>query len=500
MAVRFPLEVKNGVMARNISELKENFDVEKIVGYFIDGKLKRWLNTRYYEEEAKAIEQLSKDDVELAQKLCKIFEVEYKFEEINLAEIIRRNERLAKLKQITTSEEAIKNIDFVAFNQEELEELFNGNITRIFLCDGDFSIPKAKQNLEYILIGEPTVTGLLKNPKDDCEKEDVYSMPEEVADKIGLSSFTVTNDYIVYHPRKDKQVDGKEWDSLKCKSVYDYIDLIMVYNKSTKVTTPLGTPEYYVKGDILGAIGNKVLLAESDKIKLYDLDNNKYKIVGENRAHSKWFSYEGNNIAYKKGNKRLVVQNIETNNMITVKDIYYSDQSFTIADNKVFYVDYKNHLVTYDLDKHVTTTIVEIEIVFGMFQYQRTLYVLSWHPLYETERIVTLDLDDLNSPPVEILKYGYSGENKNSHYSFSAPYLVFYNEESDSSLYLLDMEKQEIKKVAFVCGYNINRTRHVNYQFNVVGDYLYIKEGETKVGNSELFRVNLKHNDGIVVV
>lgn len=33
MAVKFPLEMKNGVQVRNISELKENFDIEKVVGY-----------------------------------------------------------------------------------------------------------------------------------------------------------------------------------------------------------------------------------------------------------------------------------------------------------------------------------------------------------------------------------------------------------------------------------------------------------------------------------
>mgnify|MGYP000833459901 CR=1 FL=1 len=32
MAVKFPLEMKDGVQVRNISELKENFDVEKVVG------------------------------------------------------------------------------------------------------------------------------------------------------------------------------------------------------------------------------------------------------------------------------------------------------------------------------------------------------------------------------------------------------------------------------------------------------------------------------------
>lgn len=36
--IKKPLEVANGVQARNLKELKENFDLEKIVGYYYDGK------------------------------------------------------------------------------------------------------------------------------------------------------------------------------------------------------------------------------------------------------------------------------------------------------------------------------------------------------------------------------------------------------------------------------------------------------------------------------
>ena len=40
MAIKFPLEMRNGVQVRNITELRENFDAEKVVGYFLEGKLK----------------------------------------------------------------------------------------------------------------------------------------------------------------------------------------------------------------------------------------------------------------------------------------------------------------------------------------------------------------------------------------------------------------------------------------------------------------------------
>ena len=60
--IRFPLEMKDGIQVRNIYELKENFDIEDIVGYFLDGKLKKWLDARWYEEESEEVSKLDVSD------------------------------------------------------------------------------------------------------------------------------------------------------------------------------------------------------------------------------------------------------------------------------------------------------------------------------------------------------------------------------------------------------------------------------------------------------
>ena len=38
MNIKFPLEMKAGIQVRNINELKEHFDIERVMGYFVDGK------------------------------------------------------------------------------------------------------------------------------------------------------------------------------------------------------------------------------------------------------------------------------------------------------------------------------------------------------------------------------------------------------------------------------------------------------------------------------
>ena len=144
--VKIPLVMKNGEKAKDMESLRENFDVETVVGYFLDGKLSKWLNDRYYEEEAEAIAQLERDDPHLASKLCNIFGVEYTGgDAIDTEEIIRQKERLAHLRQLTDDEEILRHIDRVAFDQEELAELYDRGVETIYLCEGNFKIPKSKQ-------------------------------------------------------------------------------------------------------------------------------------------------------------------------------------------------------------------------------------------------------------------------------------------------------------------------------------------------------------------
>lgn len=38
--IKFPLEMKSNVEVRNLEELQENFDFNKIINYFIDGTIK----------------------------------------------------------------------------------------------------------------------------------------------------------------------------------------------------------------------------------------------------------------------------------------------------------------------------------------------------------------------------------------------------------------------------------------------------------------------------
>ena len=157
--IRFPLKMKNGSEVRTLEELQENFDLESVLGYFADGRLITWLADRYYDEKAEAVAALSADMPDLNARLCAIFGVEYEPEadETDIELIRRRNEKLRILQEITADKDILDNIDLVAMDQDELDDILNKPTDKVYLYGEKFSIPSGRKNIRYIGINKPKI-------------------------------------------------------------------------------------------------------------------------------------------------------------------------------------------------------------------------------------------------------------------------------------------------------------------------------------------------------
>lgn len=153
--IKFPLKLKNDFPVRTLEEMKEHFDLVKIVGYFLDGKLLTWLQARYYETEADLVKNLSKDDADLKHKLCGIFDVELSdFQQtIDIEVAEKRNRCLSILRQYTSDKEILNKVEQIAFTQQELDALLDENVYDIYLCNNSFSIPLSIKDKHCIGIG-----------------------------------------------------------------------------------------------------------------------------------------------------------------------------------------------------------------------------------------------------------------------------------------------------------------------------------------------------------
>ena len=169
--IRFPLRLSGGAEVRTLEELREHFDLQAILEYYKSSKLLTWLEDRYLEGEAEAVQALDGAAPDFQRQLCEVFQVEYTGGDVDLEAIERRQERLKQLRSITDDAEYIQNIDCVAFDQEELVDLLDEGEERIYLCGEQFTVPASRKGITYVGINNPTVHISGKMPENAAELE-----------------------------------------------------------------------------------------------------------------------------------------------------------------------------------------------------------------------------------------------------------------------------------------------------------------------------------------
>lgn len=218
--IKFALKMKDGVEVRTLQELKDGFDLNAVMAYFLDGKLEVWLSDRYYDDLADSIEELDKGDPELGKKLCGIFGVEYEDDTMSIEEIEERNRRISRLLEITDDESIIEHVDSVAFSQEELADLLDEDIKTIYLCDNNFRIPTKVSEVVYINVNssiEMNAALFEKYKKNNIvligfkEMESFCDMPKDIqksdTQSENLGKLEMNSDYDIIYEGETMVID-----------------------------------------------------------------------------------------------------------------------------------------------------------------------------------------------------------------------------------------------------------------------------------------------------
>lgn len=156
--IKFPLVMGNGAEARDIEGLRENFDMERAAEYFSNGKLERWLENNYYDDILEAVRELDSSQDDFGKKLTEALGV--KWEDtgtVDLQAVMKRTELRERLKPYV-SEEQLKEMEYIADSQEELERLAKMGCGRVYLFGEEFQIPGWMERIECIGINRPVVS------------------------------------------------------------------------------------------------------------------------------------------------------------------------------------------------------------------------------------------------------------------------------------------------------------------------------------------------------
>lgn len=156
--IKFPLNMADGTQTRTIEELREHFDLASVLSYYSNGKLINWLESRYYDEEARKIKALDSASEHFKTELCAILGVNYsdhKEDNVELKDIEKKNERIEMLKKYTDDDTILAALDRVAFSQEDLDKLVGEGVKEIYLLGEQFTISSYEDGITYIGVNKP---------------------------------------------------------------------------------------------------------------------------------------------------------------------------------------------------------------------------------------------------------------------------------------------------------------------------------------------------------
>lgn len=174
--IKFALMMADGYKVRTLEDLREHFDLEKVTGYFLDGKLQEWLVDRYYDTEAEALQGLATINADFSRSLCTALGVGYEEAadtEVNIEAVARLNEKRAFLQQQTDDADILAHAAQVALTQEDLAVLLDDGIRELYLCGEVFTIPMRVEHCRYQgILGTPEVR-LAAKSAEELEARDI---------------------------------------------------------------------------------------------------------------------------------------------------------------------------------------------------------------------------------------------------------------------------------------------------------------------------------------
>ena len=188
--IKFPLTMKNGAEVRDIESLRENFDMESVVGFFSSGKLEKWLENYYYDDILEKVKELDQKAEDFGSRLAEALGAEWHGDDAEVQQTMKQTELKERLKPLV-SEEKLEQMDYIADTQETLEQFAKQGKSPVYLYGDKFTIRKWMKNIECIGIQNPTVSVEIESPVEYQKK------------KIRLSKVSVD----------DKEINLLMWES-----------------------------------------------------------------------------------------------------------------------------------------------------------------------------------------------------------------------------------------------------------------------------------------------
>ena len=188
--IRFPLEMAEGKMVKELDELQEYFDLEKALEYFQNGKLQKWLENTYNDDILEELEELTGEEEDFIERFTEALGVEQQEIQVDVKEILEKAHLKEKLKRLFPEEKVEEMVNSSADSQEMLEKLIKGGRKKIYLIGGTYRIPENARGIAFTGVGESKAAIEEKDERKFLEQrlqfKDLFPADEESKKMMAL--------------------------------------------------------------------------------------------------------------------------------------------------------------------------------------------------------------------------------------------------------------------------------------------------------------------------
>lgn len=132
--VKFNLLI-DGQRCRRIEDLQNNFNLIDVIEEFQNGKLEKWLKVRNFDEQFEQVKAIEKESdlLEIAQQLCKIFEISIGEDDLKNEVMIVEYQRHTSMKR--SDDDTVREIFFKFYKGVLTDKIFDIKMIKIKLID-----------------------------------------------------------------------------------------------------------------------------------------------------------------------------------------------------------------------------------------------------------------------------------------------------------------------------------------------------------------------------
>lgn len=180
--IKFPLEMKNGKMVREMEEFQEYFDLKKALGYFANGRLQKWLENNYENDILEELEELTGEEDDFLQRFLDILGIECREDnDLEVQKVFKESVIKEKLKRVLPEKEIEEKAEKTVDSQKGLENLIKRGEHLIYLLSEHFVITKEMEDLELVGIDFPEIK------IEETEAENFYKQKIKISGEYNMN-------------------------------------------------------------------------------------------------------------------------------------------------------------------------------------------------------------------------------------------------------------------------------------------------------------------------